>query len=187
MAAAKRRRPFTPSQVEELDRLTELYIKQAKRCAKAKAYVAGCVMLASSLECSLLRFCDLYYKEALNTPHAQRRKLANRHLLKWDFADLLAVAREATWTPSNLPPHVKFDYQKRYLKRARIGDYLRRVHKLRNLVHPARYLKDHRGQHITKIYFDTASDLCQIARDWLVYQVHVSLASPRSKGKAPAT
>lgn len=181
MVTAKRRRSLTPSQVEELDRLTNLYIRQAKRCAEAKAYLAGCIMLASSIECSLIRFCDLYYKEAINTPTAQQKKLANKRLLKWDFVELLAVARDAGWTPANLPPNVVFNYQKRYYKRARIGDYLRRVHKLRNLVHPARYVKDHHRKRITKAYYDEAAEVCQIARNWIVYQVHVRIKARLDK------
>jgi len=138
-------------------------------------------MLASSIECSFIRFCDLYYKVALATPTAEQKKLANKRLLKWDFAEILAVARDAGWTPATLPPHVVFNYQKRYHKRARIGDYLRRVHKLRNLVHPARYVKDHHGKRITKAYYDEAAEICQLARNWIVYQVHVRIKAQLDK------
>jgi hypothetical protein len=107
-------------------------------------------MEASSFECILILMCDLYHKEAINTPTGQ--KLANKSVLKWTFADLLAIAREANWTPAALPTYVIYNEQKRYRKKTAIGDYLRRVHKLRNLVHPARYLQDHHGKRITKAY-----------------------------------
>lgn len=121
--------------------------------------------------------CDLYYDEAINTPTAQTKKLASRPLLKWDFHDLLAIAREAKWTPATLPANVIYNEQKRYRKKAAIGDYLRRVHRLRNLVHPARYLKDHHRRRITKAYYDDAEEVCEIARKWIVHQIHVRISA----------
>ncbi len=134
-------------------------------------------MHASSIECSFIRMCELYYDEAINTPTAQKKKLANKTVLKWDLYDLIAIAREANWTPTTLPVNVIFNHQKRYQKKAAIGDYLTRVHRLRNLIHPARYLKEHHGKRITKAYYDEAEEVCQIARNWIVYQIRVRIRS----------
>src|SRR5258708_2652205 len=175
MATVKRRRSLTPRRADELDRLARFYVLEGRRCAKSKAYLAGCIMHASSIECTFMRMCDLYYKEAINTPTAQKKKLVNKPVLEWTFAELLAIAREAKWTPATLPANVIYNEQKRYRKKSAIGDYLRRVNSLRNRVHHPGYLKNHHSRRITKTYYDDAEEVCQIARNWIVHQIHVRI------------
>jgi|HubBroStandDraft_2_1064218.scaffolds.fasta_scaffold335728_1 hypothetical protein len=140
-------------------------------------------MQASSFECILIAMCDLYYKETINTPTAQSKKLDKKSILKWYSAELLAIAREAKWTPAALPPNVTYNEQKRYRKKAKIGDYLKRVHELRNLVHPARYLLKHHGKRITKAYYDDAEEVGEIGRKWIAYQDSVRETAKLSKKK----
>ena len=45
---------------EELLRLTKVYGRQARRCRKAKAYLAGCVMLGAVLEGDLIAMMHLF-------------------------------------------------------------------------------------------------------------------------------
>ena len=140
-------------------------------------------MQASSFECILIAMCDLYYKEAITTPTAQSKKLDKKSILKWHSVDLLAIAREANWTPGALPPNVTYKGQKRYRRKAKIGDYLKRVHELRNLVHPARYLQEHHGKRIPKAYYDAAEEVGEVARRWIAYQDSVRETAKLSKKK----
>jgi hypothetical protein len=83
-------------------------------------------------------------------------------VLKWDLADLIAVAKAAKWLPSSLDLNGKWNSRK-----ARIGDYAEVARKLRNLVHPARYVKDHPRRRITAKYFQQQFDVVLLCRDWL--------------------
>jgi hypothetical protein len=44
----------------EILRLARFYLNEAKRCEKAKAYLAGCVMLGAALEASLILMVGMY-------------------------------------------------------------------------------------------------------------------------------
>jgi hypothetical protein len=65
-------------------------------------------------------------------------------LLKWDLAELLTVAQKAGWLPSALDLKDDWNWRK-----AKVGDYAEVVRMMRNLAHPARYLKDHHGRRVT--------------------------------------
>lgn len=73
--------------------------------------------------------------------------------MQWYTAEILAVAREAKWTPTALSS-----------EQDKIGDYTKLLHEIRNLVHPGRYVREHLAQHVTKVYFENADKICQAAR-----------------------
>src|SRR5258708_7043025 len=175
MATVKRRRSLTPRRADELDRLARFYVLEGRRCAKSKAYLAGCIMHASSIECTFMRMCDLYYKEAINTPTAQKKKLVNKPVLEWTFAELLRNGRKGKVTSGTLATNLIFNEEKPYRKKTANREFPRPIDKLKNLVPPARYLKDHHSRRITKAYYDDAEEVCQIARNWIVHQIHVRI------------
>lgn len=178
---AKTKSPLTPAQVKELYRLASFYWREAGRCENAKAYLAGCVMLGSGVECALILFTDAYFDEALKTGVFPKGKGgAMKSLLDWTFAENLRVAKAAKWLPSGLKPGIRFRHQ----KSAKIGDYMELVRRLRNLVHAARYAQDHHRKRITKRYFDYAEEICGIAKDWLVEKVHSDLWPILMPGRA---
>src|SRR6476660_9256375 len=80
--------PLTNAQEKELYRLSRLYWREAGRCETDKAYLAGCVMFGSALECLLLLFTNLRHDEAMQTRTAVEKKLKAKPLLKWDLAQL---------------------------------------------------------------------------------------------------
>jgi hypothetical protein len=189
--------PLTHAQVRELYRLYGHYWKEASRCETAKAYQAGCVMLGSALECLLLLFIDVHHDEAMQTPTA-KKGLRIEGLLKWDLAHLIGVATDAKWLPHGLklyrrrtPKGRRIEVRSKWSPRkAKIGDYVTVLRDIRNLVHPGRYAREHRGTRITKKYFDGCEEeVLTIARDWLLEKIYADLwpilmpGVPREFGK----
>jgi hypothetical protein len=83
-------------------------------------------------------------------------------LLRWDLAELLAVTKAAGWLPSAFD--LKDDWNSR---KAKVGDYAEVARMIRNLAHPARYLKDHRNQRVTRKYLQRQFEIVLACRDWL--------------------
>jgi hypothetical protein len=51
---------LTMEQEQELYRLNRLYWREARKSERAKAYLAGCVMLGSALETMLILMINCY-------------------------------------------------------------------------------------------------------------------------------
>ncbi len=58
---------LTDEEEKELNRLSRFYWREAMRCQKAKAYLAGCVMLGSALETLLILMVNVFSDEAEQT------------------------------------------------------------------------------------------------------------------------
>ena len=84
--------PLSAGQLKDLVKLFHFFHEQAMRCAAADAYLPACIMLGSALETLLLVFAGRFPEEALSTEAAKKYKLHEKHLLKWDFNELLDVA-----------------------------------------------------------------------------------------------
>jgi hypothetical protein len=154
--------PLTDEEQKELWRLQRFYWKEAIRCEGAKAYLAGCVMLGSALETVLILMIDVHSEEAEKTGEIPRPKGKPKPLLKWDLAELLTVAKAADWLPTALDLSDDWNW-----RRANVGDFAEVVRMMRNLTHPARYLKDHHGRRVTKKYLQRQFDVVLACRDWL--------------------
>ena len=153
---------LTEDQEKELWRLNRFYWKEAKRCEEAEAYLAGCVMLGSSLENILILIISLYDSDAERTGRVPHRNGKPKPLLKWDLAELIAVAKAAGWLPAGLKLGEDWNSGK-----ARVGDYAEVARMMRNLAHPARYLNDHPGRRVTKKYLQRQFEIVLACRDWL--------------------
>ena len=153
---------LTDEEQKELTRLQLFYWKEAVRCEKAKAYLAGCVMLGSALEALLMNMIDLYAEEAERTGKIPMDKGKSKPLLKWDLGQLLNVAKAAGWLPSALDLNDDWNWRK-----AKVGDYAEVVRMMRNLAHPARYLQDHTGHRVTNRYLQRQFEVVLACRDWL--------------------
>jgi hypothetical protein len=147
----------------ELYRLSRFYWREARRCQKAEANLAGCVILGSALETDLMLMVNVFADEAEATGKLPTRKGKPKPLLEWDLAELLRVAKAAKWLPTSDNPNHNF-----HLKKAKIGDFAELVRQMRNLAHPARYRKDHSRKRVTARYLQRQFDLVEICRDWLV-------------------
>lgn len=153
---------LTEDEEKELWRLNRFYWKEAERCEEAKAYLAGCVMLGSALENILILMISLYKEDADRTGKVPLKNGKPKPLLKWDLAELLAVAKTAGWLPAGLK--LGEDWNS---KKARVGDYAEAARMMRNLAHPARYLKDHPRGRVTKRYLQRQFEIVLACRDWL--------------------
>jgi hypothetical protein len=131
---------------DELHRLLGVYRRQANKCMAAGACLAASVMVGSALETALLLMVPAFPDEAEATGCIPREKNGTiRPLLSWTLFDLLAVAEAAGWLSTG-PDGIGVKLRRRP-PLGRSADIVRRV---RNLVHPARFARDHLGRGITK-------------------------------------
>jgi hypothetical protein len=161
---------LTDSEWVELQRLIGVYQREADRCAAAGAYLAACVMHGSVLETVLILAVNAFPEEALATSAILKKGGTPKPLLDWSFAQLLAVAKKAKWLPAGL--ELDDDWSSR---KARVGDYAEVVRMVRNLVHPARYLEDHGGRHVTKKYLRLADKALVASSDAIRQKLYASL------------
>ncbi len=154
--------PLTDDEQKELWRLQRVDWRETRRCEEAKAYLAGCVMLCSALETILILMIDVHSKEAEKTGKVPRSKGKSKPLLKWDLAELFTVAKAAAWLPAAL--NLNDDWNSR---KAKVGDNAEVVRIMRNLAHPARYLKEHNGRRVTKKYLQRQFEVVFACRSWL--------------------
>ena len=143
-----------------------LYDKEAKKCERTRAYLAGCIMLGAALEAGLLTMVLLYPEEVTHTRTYRSRKKPARDVTKWGLFDLLKVARELSWIPSMLPidsiarlsgvdPEVA--WSKGDL--SYFADFVREV---RDIVHPGRYMTLWKRTRITKNYYGVCYDVVNL-------------------------
>ena len=91
-------------------------------------------------------------------------------LLKWNLADLVAIAKTANWLPAGLALTDHWDSRK-----AQVGDHAEVVKMLRNLAHPARYVADHYRKRVTRKYLQRQFEFVLHFRDWLSARNNKSL------------
>jgi hypothetical protein len=132
------------------------YGMEAEVCYNAGAYLASCVMLAATIEGYLVILTSALPKEAqealqqLQKTRQINRQLKLSSLLDWDLGQLLKVANQANWLPSEIAAHPLLDPDD-------VSNPLSpdRIRELRNLIHPGRLVKTRGGITITKQELDT--------------------------------
>jgi hypothetical protein len=129
---------MTKEQFREVLRLSRVYYREATRCESAKAYLSGCVAAAAALEAQLVAIVHLYGLEVELAGFACKRAGRPKRLLDWSLDDLIRAAADMGWLPRGLKDGDRWNS-----RRARIGDHALVLKQVRNLVHPARYLRDH--------------------------------------------
>jgi hypothetical protein len=155
----------------ELWRLYRFYGNEAQRCENAKAYLAGCLMLGSVLETLLILMISAHSEEIETINAYPSHKKAPKPLLTWTLAELLAAAKKAAWLPSRLT----IDGREKS-KQFQIGDYAEIAREVRNLIHPARYQKDHNKKRVTSKMLQRQYDIVLACRDWLLKHNNEALA-----------
>jgi hypothetical protein len=129
---------------------------EAEVCYNAGAYLASCVMLAATIEGYLVILTSALPKEAqralqqLQKTHQIDKRLKLKSLLDWDLGQLLKIANQANWLPSEIAAHPLLDPDD-------VSNPLSpdRIRELRNLIHPGRLVKTRGGITITKQELDT--------------------------------
>lgn len=168
----------TEEQEKELWRLFRFYWKEAHRCEKSKAYLAGCVMLGSALENLLLLMINSHSEEIEELGAFPKNQHQPRPLVKWTLAELLKAAKAANWLPYGIGQGEKWNGRK-----AKIGDYAEVARMVRNLLHPARYMIDHSHARITNKYLQRQFEVVLACRDWLIYHNNEVLIKTMEKEK----
>lgn len=166
----------------EIWRLYRFYGREADRCEKAKAYLAGCVMLGSALEALLMLMVNVYDEEALATGRIPTKRKKPKPLLNWDLGELLRVAKVVGWLPAGLELDEEWNSRK-----AKVGDHAEVVRIVRNLAHPGRYRKEHFRGRITKKYLEHQFEVVEACREWLTdHNAKSLLAHMREEEKKAA-
>lgn len=160
---------ITDEQFNELLRTARLYHRQSDRCMEAKAYLAGCVMVAAQLESLLMCFCHIYGDEIPEKSIPSNKK-GQKPLLKWTLHELIRVARDCNWLPAGLALEAQWSGRK-----AKIGDYAIVLKQFRNLVHPGAYVADSPRFRITKQRLERCFEIFDAANDHLLAKIHASM------------
>lgn len=158
--------------------LFTFYRDEAERCRESGAYLASCVLLASALEAALLAMAECFAREVAEFTRKSRSKELSRPRREWGLSQLLLVARNLNWLPSsrkgigNLDPHD-----------AKVGDYIEVVRVIRNLIHPAIYLREYPGQAITEKHLEISYRVLEIACECLSGRLESALQTKKNEGK----
>ncbi|MBI3089596.1 MAG: hypothetical protein HYY96_02930 [Candidatus Tectomicrobia bacterium] len=140
----------------DIRRLVELadYSRQeAIGCLRSEAYFAGCLVVGTALEAALLALVIWHPQDvhkATSTPRHKNGTL--RPYTQWSLSHLVEVADELNWIPKDLSKWLPEGEQKKMqvddhtLDHLMPGfqciDFLHLLIRVRNLVHPYRYLKE---------------------------------------------
>jgi hypothetical protein len=163
---------------ERFERLQEIilsYRSEVERCRKAKAFLAGTVMLGAEVEGLLLAMMELYSAEVQQNLLVRKiskkyEKKGKKSYYDWSFFDLLKIAKDMGWLPSSLSPSDGFSEEK-----AEIGDYIEIVRTARNLVHPGLWAREYPEIEIKKEDIENYLYILEVARTWLRNKVVESI------------
>jgi len=154
------------------DRLTLLalfYRREARKCAKERAYLAACIMQASMLEALLHAMCFLYPDQVRKTAIYQRKKFRRKRHKSLDFTlyELINIADELAWFPPKLIT---------WGMRATLAGFVHELRQFRNYVHPGVWAPERpETTKFTKDVYHVADEIVDVANSWLLHQVHESL------------
>jgi hypothetical protein len=154
------------------------YGLEAERCANVGAHLASCTMLAATVEGQLVICVCSFPEEAeralkrLQETNQINRELKLNSVLEWDLRQLLKIAREAQWLPSQIK---RFPFPSVDTSDVLSPD---RIRELRNLVHPGRLVRERHGQTITKEELDLLHDTCLVFSLHLAQKFHPEAINP---------
>ena len=168
------------------DRLNELmlsYRREARRCLRAKAYLAATVMQVSAFEAGLQAMCFLYPEEVKRTTvYAKKRFRAKRNrALEFSLHQLINIADELSWFPAK---RIRWAG-----KLTTLAGYSHEIRKVRNYVHPGVWTRDGLNPlKFTKGVYGVADEVIDVANSWLLHRVEKDLlkAMKREEKKKPS-
>lgn len=121
---------------KEIQYLAFLYKEEAKKCYQNEAYLSGCILIGAALEALLLSTITTFPELARGAQCIPKSKGKIKKLDKWSLGELIAVAKEVNWLPSELRLSNKWK-----IISIEEGNYFEVIQKTRNLVHPTQYVK----------------------------------------------
>ena len=155
------------------DRLNELmlsYRRDARRCLRAKAYLAATVMQVAAFEAGLQAMCFLYPAEVRRTTvYANKRFRGERYRpLEFTLNQLINIADELAWLPAKRITWAG--------KRATVTGFSHEIRKVRNCVHPGVWARDRSDPlRFTKGVYGVVDEVIDVANSWLLHRVEKSL------------
>lgn len=156
-------------------KLFALYRDEAERCRSGGAYLASCVFLASALEAALLAMVECFPREVAAFSARSLAKELSRPRAEWGLSQLLLVARGLDWLPSG-----RQDIRRIEADRAQVGDCVEVVRVIRNLIHPAIYLRECPGENITQKHLDISCKVLELACECLSGELDRALRSRKA-------
>lgn len=155
------------------DRLLELatsYNREARKCAKGRAYLAAVVMQVAALEAGLQAMCSIYLRDVKKTTVYQRKKFRGKRnrVLEFSLHQLIAIAAELAWFP---PKRITWGG-----KRADLAGFAHEIRKVRNLVHPGVWARERKDpMKFTKAVYEVVYEVFDVASSWLQNRVERDL------------
>ncbi len=112
------------------------YRREARKCARGKAYLAATVMHVAAFETGLQLMCFLYPAEVKRTAVYTKKKFRGKRCRALEFSlyQLINIAEELGWFPSKRITWAG--------KRATLGGFSHEIRKIRNYVHPGEWARD---------------------------------------------
>jgi len=155
---------------DRLGKLAGFYQREARKCARARAYFAASVMQAAALEAALQAMCFLYPEHVRKATVYQRKKFVGKRYkaLEFNLYQLIKVAEELAWFPLKRATWAG--------KRKTLAGFAHDVRELRNFVHPGKWAREHPNTtKFTRGTYAAVYEVCEVATDWLVHRVHETL------------
>ena len=120
---------------EILESLQEQFAKEAEGCASCGAFHAAAAMIGSAVESSLLNACLKHNEIALEAKKrlSKEKRPPTNNPKDWGLGHLANVADEAGWLPRFIIEDVEI---------LSASSLIKKIKRLRNLVHPARHLSN---------------------------------------------
>ena len=155
---------------ERLNELMVSYRREARRCIRAKAYLAATVMQVAAFEAGLQVMCFLYPKEVKKTTiYAKKRfRSARNRPLEFSLHQLINIADELGWFPVK---RVRWAG-----KLATLAGYSHEIRTVRNNVHPGVWAKDRNSPlKFTKGVYGVVDEVIDVANSWLLHRIKKDL------------
>lgn len=152
------------------DRLNDLmlsYHREARRCLRAKAYLAATVMQVAAFEAGLQAMCFLYPEEVKRTTvYVKKRFRGKRHrALEFSLHQLINIADELGWFPSK---RIRWAG-----KRTTVAGYSHEIRRVRNYVHPGEWARDRADPlRFTKGVYGVVNEVIDVANSWLLHKIY---------------
>jgi hypothetical protein len=153
---------------DRLNKLATFYDREARRCLKAKSYLAACIMQVSALEAALQAMCFLYPADVKRTTVYQRKRFRNKRYRALEFTlfELINIADQASWFPEK-----KINWG----RRTNLAGFTHEIRKLRNFVHPGIWARERNPTKFSKDVYDIILEVFEVATSWLLHRVERSL------------
>lgn len=169
---------FSLEQQKRIQHLAFLYRNEAEKCFSVKAYLSGCILIGAAFEALLLSTINSFPELVLNAKNTPKNDGKIKKLERWSLGELITVAKEIGWLPSDL-----YSEEKWKIVGINTEDYFEVVQRIRNLIHPARYTKEFGRKRITKKHLIICFNIVNNAANFLYQSLRINLGILKKENK----